>query len=167
VQFLKLLNDCKQENEILERKLSALEANHAHLQALNVKLQEPLNTNIPEKPKPATLQKINNQTFQPIKPETPCPPTQLPKTPTKQSINSLLLSASPISSASSPNNSLLQNISLGTPPTHSHNHNSQNKATKPILTSIQTDFYNNRFQSLDQNNQNQNITFGLVIFFNL
>lgn len=39
----------------------------------------------------------------------------LPKTPVKQSLNSLLISASPISSASSPNNSSLQNISQPSP----------------------------------------------------
>ncbi len=173
MEFLKLLNECKKENELLESRLCSLEASHAHLSSLNEQLQEPLNPNRTEKAKPTTSHQdtnqnptSNNQAFQPIRLETPIQPLQhqLPKTPTKQTINSLLISASPISSASSPNNSSLQSISFGTPPTHSLHHHShtQNKSAKKSLTPAQPDFYNN--VRLNQNTHNQHITSALVNF---
>jgi hypothetical protein len=125
MDFLNLLNDCKRENELLEKKLSDLEKNHHHLLKINEKLQEPLNnpsqqpgTTTPKtNPKPEQIPQQQHSSFQPItmtqKSVQTAPSAQLvlPKTPVKQS-NSLLISASPISSASSPNNSSLQNISF-------------------------------------------------------
>jgi len=38
MEFLKLLNECKKENELLESRLCSLEASHAHLSSLNEQL---------------------------------------------------------------------------------------------------------------------------------
>lgn len=151
MQFVRLLNDCKKENEQLEKKLCDLENSHTHLLNVNEKLQEPLNNKQPEpvvKPKQA----VNNtkpaqptqdhiqqkQVFQPI---SSVASNNLPKTPTKQSINSILFAASPISSASSPNNSSLQNISFASPQKSTKNNNNNFNA--------KSDFYN--FNNKQQN----------------
>lgn len=159
MDFLTLMNDCKRENEVLEKKLSDLEKKHCNLLKLNEKLHESLNKPVSEnsKPNPDTVQPLANpkqqqqSSFQPIStPQSSATVATaqnaqlvLPKTPVKQSTNSLLISASPISSASSPNNSSLQNISFVTNSPASAQKNSQQSSVIKNNTINNTSINNN------------------------
>lgn len=154
MDFVSLLNDCKRENEALEKQLSDLEKSHCNLLKQNEKLKESFNKPASEQPKTDSNQPLQNQKPPPQQssslqtvsaPVTTPNPAQLvlPKTPVKQSISSLLISASPISSASSPNNSSLQNISFATNSPASTQKNSQQSAVIKNNTINNTSINNN------------------------